>query len=285
MKQFFKSHTIIMSMVAFLLGCLIFPNQVNAKSYQIQDNYYGGSCSVVISNNKVYYSITETGKIFCYDISTNKTKTIAKSKGKGFYNLRKKGNYLYAVYDEYMGSDGSNDSIVRVSIKTGKKTTLAKGCNFVLAGKKIYFTKTKRIKSEYYDYDKPLGTYSMTLSGKKQKREKSVILNTNRDEQAAIQTSDGSLFTKGYTKNNFYFSNSLNYTAPDGTTTVIYDISSDPNAPDYSSLDYYTLQGEYIVYKKAVKDGQYGAKNQLVLLKTDGTDARVIYSRTSVSGW
>ena len=127
---------------------------------------------MVISKNKVYYSITETGKIFCYDIKTKKTKTIAKSKGNGFYNLRKKGNYLYAVYDKYTGSDGSNNSIVRVSIKTGKKTVLAKGNNFVLTGKKIYYTKTKRVKSGDYEYDKPLGTYSMTFSGKKQKREK-----------------------------------------------------------------------------------------------------------------
>lgn len=91
MKQFLKSHAILFSMLAVLIGCLIYPNQADAKTYQTQDNYIGGGgCSVVISGNKVYYSITETGKIFCYDIKTKKTKTIAKAGGKGFRSLRKK---------------------------------------------------------------------------------------------------------------------------------------------------------------------------------------------------
>lgn len=63
MKQFLKSHAILFSMLAVLIGCLIYPNQADAKTYQTQDNYIGGGgCSVVISGNKVYYSITETGK-------------------------------------------------------------------------------------------------------------------------------------------------------------------------------------------------------------------------------
>ena len=77
MKQFLKSHAILFSMLAVLIGCLIYPNQADAKTYQTQDNYIGGGgCSVVISGNKVYYSITETGKIFCYDIKTKKTSIV-----------------------------------------------------------------------------------------------------------------------------------------------------------------------------------------------------------------
>ena len=132
MKQFFKSHVILFSMIAVLIGCLIYPNQADAKTYQTQDNYIGGGgCSVVISGNKVYDSITETGNIFCYDSYPKKTKHIAKAGGKGFRSLRKKGNYLYAVYDNYGGSDGSDKYIVRVSIKNGKKTKLARGRDFV----------------------------------------------------------------------------------------------------------------------------------------------------------
>lgn len=129
MKQFFKAHAIWIGLLAVLLGCMLCPSQADAKTktYQTQDNYYGGgSCSVVISKNKVYYSITETGKIFCYDIKTKKTKTIAKTNGKGFYRLKKKGNYLYAIYDNHSGSDGSDRYIVRVSIKSGKKQRLQK---------------------------------------------------------------------------------------------------------------------------------------------------------------
>ena len=171
MKQFLKSHAILFSMLAVLIGCLIYPNQADAKTYQTQDNYIGGGgCSVVISGNKVYYSITETGKIFCYDIKTKKTKTIAKAGGKGFRSLRKKGNYLYAVYDNYGGSDGSDKYIVRVSIKNGKKTKLARGRDFVFAGKKIYYTKTQHVKTSDIEYDKTVGTYSMSLTGKNKKK-------------------------------------------------------------------------------------------------------------------
>ncbi len=39
------------------------PESGRCKTYQTQDNYIGGGgCSVVISGNKVYYSITETEK-------------------------------------------------------------------------------------------------------------------------------------------------------------------------------------------------------------------------------
>ena len=282
MKQFFKAHAIWIGLLAVLLGCMLCPNQADAKTYQTQDNYYSeGSCSVVISNNKVYYSVTETGKIFCYDIKTKKTKNIAASKGKGFYNLKKKGNYLYAVYDNHQGSDGSERYIVRVSIKTGKKTTLAKGNNYVIAGKKIYYAKTKFIKVGDYGYDQQVGTYSMTLSGKKKKKAASVVLNTSRSEGSTIKTSKGSLSTRGYRKNGYYFAKSLWYTTPKGKTTVIYDMLKDQNAPSYGSFEYYTLQGDYVVYKKSLKDG----RAQLVLVKKNGKGARVIYSATSISGW
>lgn len=285
MKQGFKTNAILIGILSILVGCILSCSEVSAKEYKLKNNYYGGSCSVVISKDKVYYSITETGCIYCYNMKTKKTKTVAKAKGNGFSCLKKKGNYLYAVYDSYQGSDGCNLSIVRVSIKSGKKTTLAKGCNYILAGNKIYYTKTKRVKSEYGGYDKELGTYSMTLTGKNKKSAKGVKINTEHDAKSKIIGSKGSLYTKGKTKNNYYMSKSLHFDSRGGKSTVIYDILSDSNATTYATIEYYTLQGNYIVYKKNVKDNKYGAVGQLVLVKTDGTNAKVIYSRPSVSGW
>ena len=284
MKQFFKAHAIWIGLLAVLLGCMLCPSQADAKTktYQTQDNYYGGgSCSVVISKNKVYYSITETGKIFCYDIKTKKTKTIAKTNGKGFYRLKKKGNYLYAIYDNHRGSDGSDRYIVRVSIKSGKKTTLAKGDNYVLAGKKIYYNKTKFIKSGSYGYEQSAGIYSMTLSGKKKKREKSVTFNNYRYSKTPIKNSKGSVATRGYSKNGYYFSKSLWFTTSKGKAAEIYNMYKDKNASNYGNIEYFTLQGDYIVYKK--HDIYSNAK--LVLVKTNGKGEKVIYSAPSVSGW
>lgn len=282
MKQFFKSHAILFSMLAVLIGCLIYPNQADAKTYQTQDNYIGGGgCSVVISNNKVYYSITETGRIFCYDIKTKKTKTIAKASGKGFGSLRKKGNYLYAVYGNYGGSDGSDEYIVRVSIKTGKKTKLARGRNFVFAGKKIYYTKTQHIKTGDVEYDKTIGTYSMSLTGKNKKKAKSVVLNTERDGRTPIKTSKGSLTSRGKTIGSLYFPQAIDYKTSKGKKTEIYNVLKDKNATSTSTVSYYTLQGDYIVYKKYDKKGY----SKLVLVKKNGKGAKVIYSAPSVSGW
>ena len=195
--------------------------------------------------------------------------------------MRKKGNYLYAVYDNYGGSDGSDEYIVRVSIKTGKKTKLARGRNFVFAGKKIYYTKTQHIKTGDVEYDKTIGTYSMSLTGKNKKKAKSVVLNTERDGRTPIKTSKGSLTSRGKTIGSLYFPQAIDYKTSKGKKTEIYNVLKDKNATSTSTVSYYTLQGDYIVYKKYDKKGY----SKLVLVKKNGKGAKVIYSAPSVSGW
>lgn len=283
MKQYVKQLAIVF---AVILGSLLCSNEVCAKTtYNVAKNYFGGSCSVVISGKNIYYSITETGSIYCYNIKTGKTTTVIKKNGNGFYMLKKKGNYLYAVYDSYSGSDGANDTIVRVSLKNKKMTTLAKGCNFVIQKNKIYYTKTKRTVDAYNNaYDKELGVYSMTLSGKKQKSASKVKLSCT--DTINIKTSKGTLYsTSKYPSDVYYSPDKLYFKSKGGKTTKIYDVEKDKNASEYASIHYYTMQGNYIVYKRVVKDKQYGSKGQLVLVKTNGKDKKVFYSRGSVSGW
>ena len=289
MRKIFKSKLIVLSMLVALIMCAFCPEQVEAKTktYQEQNYWYGGSCSAVVSGDKVYYSITETGRIFCYNIKTKKTRTVIKSEGKGFSNLRKVGDYLYAVHDIYGGSDGNDRYIVRVSLKNGKRSVLAKGSDYVISvkNKKIYYIKTKSNDSYGTKYDTQLGTYSMTLTGKNKKRERSVVIKTSRDERSVIKTSNGSIFTKGKNVGSLYFPRSLWYKSPKGKTRVIYDMDKDKRVPSYSSFDYYTLQRGYIVYKRTIQETNGAFKGQLVLVKTNGKGARVIYSHDSVSGW
>lgn len=284
MKRHVKQLAILFAF-AVILGSLLFGDEVSAKTYKITTNSYGYSCSVVISGKKVYYSVTETGSIYCYNIKTGKTTTVIKKNGKGFYQLKKKGNYLYALYDSYGGSDGADYTIVRVSLKNKKMTTLAKGNNFVIQKDKIYFTKTKRTVDEYNNaYDKKIGVYSMTLSGKKQKSASKVKLSTA--ESKKIKTSKGTLYsTSKYSSDIFYWPDKLYFKNKSGKKTKIYDVAKDKNAAEYGSIGYYTVQGDYIVYKKYAKDKKYGSKGQLVLVKTNGKGKKVIYSRVAVSGW
>ncbi|MZH18019.1 hypothetical protein GT641_12245, partial [Clostridium sp. BIOML-A1] len=93
--------------------------------------------------------------------------------------------------------------------------------------------------------------------------------------------SKGSVATRGYSKNGYYFSKSLWFTTSKGKATEIYNMYKDKNASNYGNIEYFTLQGDYIVYKK--HDIYSNAK--LVLVKTNGKGERVIYSAPSVSGW
>ena len=259
--------------------------KVSAKTYSINNNYYGGSCSTVVVKNKVYFSVTETGTIQCYNIKSGKTTKIISTDGKGFYSMKKKGGYLYAIYDSYGGSDGSNDSIVRVNIKTGKMETLAKGSNFVIKKKTIYFTKTKRVTNKYGDsYDKEIGVYSMNLNGNNQKACNNVTLSSKSLKK--IKTSKGTLISSGETYSDSYYSpKKLVFKSKNGKKKTIYNISKDKKTYSYSSIGYYTLQGNYIIYKTTIKTKNNSTDGVLVITKTNGKGKKIFYRRTSVSGW
>ena len=91
MKQFFKSHAILFSMLAVLIGCLIYPNQADAKTYQTQDNYIGsGGCSVVISNNKVLFDHRDR-KDLLLRYQNEEDKNHCQGKWKRIWQLKEKG--------------------------------------------------------------------------------------------------------------------------------------------------------------------------------------------------
>lgn len=285
MKHSFRHLSTFIFILSLICGCLLLSSRAAAQTYYIYDNCYGGSCSAVVSKNKVYFSTTETGKIQCYNIKSGKTTTVIKKNGKGFYSMKKKGGYLYAIYDSYGGSDGSNDSIVRVNIKTGKMETLAKGCNFVIQNKIIYYTMTERTRDEYdNDYDKEIGVYSMNLDGSNQTACSDVTLSTKQPKK--IKTSKGTLISSGKTYSDGYYSPyKLTFKPKNGKKKVLYNVKKDKNAAEYSSIWYFTIQGNYVIFKTYLKGGEYSPDGALVIMKTNGKGKKVFYKRTSVSGW
>ena len=94
-------------------------------------------------------------------------------------------------------------------------------------------------------------------------------------------TSKGSLTSRGKTIGSLYFPQAIDYKTSKGKKTEIYNVLKDKNATSTSTVSYYTLQGDYIVYKKYDKKGY----SKLVLVKKNGKGAKVIYSAPSVSGW
>ena len=286
LQKFFKvTASLSLMLFALFIGCVSVDGKVSAKTYSVYDNYFGGSCSAVVSGNKVYFSTTETGLIQCYNIKTGKTTTVISEDGKGFYSMKKNGGYLYAIYDSYGGSDGSNDSIVRVSINGGSMETLAKGNKFVIKKNTIYYTKTKRITDKYgNDYDKELGVYSMSLDGSNQKACSNVKLSTKQPKK--IKTSKGTLISTGRTyTGDDYYPEKLVFKAKNGKKKTLYNVKKDKNADEYASIWYFTIQGNYVIYKTYLKGGKYGPDGALVIIKTNGKGKKVFYRRASVSGW
>lgn len=284
-KVFKVSTLFCFTLFAAFIGCLAVDSEVSAKTYSVYNNYFGGSCSAVVSGDKVYFSTTETGMIQCYNIKTGKTSTVISKDGKGFYSMKKKGGYLYAVYDSYLGSDGSNDSIVRVNIANGTMETLAKGNQFVIKKKTIFYMKTKRIVDQYDNaYDKEIGVCSMNLDGSDQKTRKDVKLSTKQLKK--IKTSKGTLVSTGKTyTGDDYFPEKLVFQDKNGKKKTLYNVNKDQKAAEYASIWYFTIQGDYVIYKTYLKGGEYGPDGALVIVKTNGKGKKVFYKRTSVSGW
>ena len=121
----------------------------------------------------------------------------------------------------------------------------------------------------------------MSLTGKNKKKAKSVVLNTERDARTPIKTSKGSLTSRGKTVGSLYFPQAIDYTTSKGKKTEIYNVLKDKNASSTSTIQYYTLQGDYIVYKKCDKNGY----SKLILVKKNGKGSKVLYSEPSASGW
>lgn len=159
------------------------------------------SCAVPVSASTSYYAPGNTSKSGQYiyysyngaglrmgirrlDTKTNKTKEIATYLNKtkethGFSKLTAKGNYIYAVYDLYNGTDMSLPRIWRVSKDGKKRKMLDFGSEYVIIGDWIYYIKQREVlpngiyvtnMTEMYEELKnieTLGIYKMKLDGTK----------------------------------------------------------------------------------------------------------------------
>ena len=134
------------------------------------------------------------------------------------------------------------------------------------------------------DYDKELGVYSMSLDGSNQKACSNVKLSTKQPKK--IKTSKGTLISTGRTyTDDDYYPEKLVFKAKNGKKKTLYNVKKDKNADEYASIWYFTIQGNYVIYKTYLKGGKYGPDGALVIIKTNGKGKKVFYRRASVSGW
>ena len=140
-----------------------------------------------VKGRYVYYTRnmdgTRTG-IVRYDTKTKKKKTIVSYKYKGnatngFSNMLIKGNYIYVVWDQYLGTNCAEPYIYRFDLKGKNRKKLACGYDFAIKGKVIYFIHCKMtyVGGQYQPEEK--GLYRMSLTGKSKKKAKGITLNTS----------------------------------------------------------------------------------------------------------
>lgn len=132
----------------------------------------------------VYYAFEMDGVrmgIRRYNTKTKESKEIFSYKinGKesnGFYNISVKGNYIYAVWDQYYGTGASETYIYRIAKDGSKSKRLACGDKPVIIGNRIYYEKCKVVLTEYGTKEtvKTGKMYTMKLDGSNKKKAGSV---------------------------------------------------------------------------------------------------------------
>lgn len=90
----------------------------------------------------------------------------------GFRNLTVKGNYIYATWDQFAGSGGSQTYIYQIAKDGSSMKKLACGCEMVIVGNRIYYTKCKLYDDGYGGVTVTAGKASMRLDGTRKRSEK-----------------------------------------------------------------------------------------------------------------
>lgn len=218
------------SMIFVLFGVHIFSASAGAKT--IVGEQFGRA---YLSGRYLYYALDMANySIMRYDTKTGtKTKVIGtKYKGRGtngFYGICVKGNYIYALWDQYYGSDAGLPYIYRIS-KDGKQAEkLDMGNDYVIHGNRIYYTKCKKSIDKYGNiYTKSLGAASMNLDGSGKRSEKSGSIRSEKrilSDDTKKVTVSGYSYTLGNGKNKYSPKQLIRQNVKTGDKTVIYKAS------------------------------------------------------------
>lgn len=207
----------------------------------------------------------------------------------GFYSISVKGNYIYAMWDQELGTSANKDYIYRFNKKTGNGKRLVAGSNPVIIGKYIYYIQ-KKIQNDYGEYhSRNTGyIYRMKLNG------------TAKKKVAYVGTSLNGLYQYGrQCLYSIYGDNTALYTK-NGNKILRTDISVN-QASTYENMTVQTKQYEFYatksntgytkLYRKHMKTGKvnqiavfnkgiisYNVCGDYVLIKAcDSTEKYVVY--------
>lgn len=118
-----------------------------------------------MSGKMLYYAVGmdyQGGRLYMYDTSTKKQKKISDLR---CADLTVTKNYIFCTVNKYIGSDGIDRFIYRMS-KDGKKTkALAYGYSPVVVGKYVYYIGVKKSNINGMKSERSTGIYRMDANG------------------------------------------------------------------------------------------------------------------------
>lgn len=156
-----------------LVMCLFMAPGANVQAARKVVTNPGTACK---SGKYIYYAYEMSGVrmgIMRCDPSTGKKKKLTgytyKGKGtNGFYSISVNGNYIYAVWDQALGTAGAEDYIYRISKNGKSRKKLGRGTQPVLAGDYIYYIET--VKGDYEFQQRTGYICRMKKNGSKKER-------------------------------------------------------------------------------------------------------------------
>lgn len=254
-----------------LLVSEIFNTNVAKAAQTGMETGYG--CQV---GKYVYYAFEMNGVrmgIRRYNTKTKKSKEIFSYKingeeSNGFYNISVKGNYIYAVWDQYYGTGATRAYIYRIKKDGSKSKRLACGIKPVIIGNRIYYEKCKEVQVDYgnfYDTETVLTgkMYSMKLDGSDKKRAGTVKIKKLSGNSYYNEEPD---IIKGY---KYFIKGKTLYRKKMKTGKVKRLISCSDGVSDFY------ICNNYILVK-----GRYGGgyKMAAYIIKTNGKDKKKLAS-------
>lgn len=162
-----KKKRIFFYAVAFIFIALL-TNHVTVKADTSENLVVPTQCC--LSGNNMYFAFgcDGGGDLYKYNIKSQKKTLIASGK---YRSLSIRGNYIYACYNKYSGSDGTDYYIYKINSSSKAKKKLANGFCPVILGNYIYYIGMQ--KGKFYGYtvdNKILGVYRMNFDGTGKKR-------------------------------------------------------------------------------------------------------------------
>lgn len=187
----------------------------------------------------------------------------------GFRNLTVKGNYIYATWDQFAGSGGSQTYIYQIAKDGSSMKKLACGCEMVIVGNRIYYTKCKLYDDGYDGVTVTAGKASMKLDGTGKRTEKGNKFQWKFSQQYLYDLYQKEIISKFKQGNYIYYTSSngknLIRQNKDGSKKII-----------YKAKGKYYVTGIEVYGNYILVTAESQTMSQVVFVKNTGNDKKIL---------